>query len=81
MAPAAPDLEVTVSGTLQITNVEEGLWQILGDDGTVYTSLTEIPAELLVDGGRVTFRGLILTGVSHVDGVVAVEIVEIGVQP
>jgi hypothetical protein len=73
-------LEVTGAGTLHVVSAADGLWLIEGDDGIVYTSPTEIPAELLVEGARVEFTGLVLSE-DPVAGIVVVEILVIAVQP
>ncbi|HJR58783.1 MAG TPA: fibronectin type III domain-containing protein [Vicinamibacterales bacterium] len=72
-------VEVTATGTLHVVSAAEGLWLIQGDDGTVYTSPSELPAGLLVDGTRVTFVGVVLPAGSQVAGSVAVEILSITV--
>ena len=74
------DAEVTATGTLHVTSVEGGLWLIAGDDGTVYTSLSNISPEMLVDGARVSFIGL-KTPDPDVNGVVVVDILIIEILP
>lgn len=62
MKGAAGDAaHVTVTGTLQVLNATEGQWLIKGDNAIVYTSHSIIPSNLLVDGGRVTFVGVVVT--------------------
>jgi len=59
MSADAP--HVTVTGTLQVLNLTDGLWLIEGDNGIVYISPSVIPADMLVDGARVTFVGVVVT--------------------
>lgn len=62
MTGAAGDaVHVTVAGTLQVLNATDGSWLIKGDNGIVYTSHSIIPTNLLIDGARVNFVGVVVT--------------------
>ncbi len=56
--------QVTVSGTLHILSGANAGWQIEGDNKVIYTSRSPVPAQMLVDGVRVTFVGVVLTPAS-----------------
>jgi hypothetical protein len=58
-APVGP--EVVVTGTLHVLSAAEQLWLLAGDDGVLYTSMTDVPADMLIDGVRVTVLGLLLS--------------------
>jgi hypothetical protein len=58
-APVHP--EVVVTGTLHVLSAAEPLWLLAGDDGVLYTSNTDVPADMLIDGLRVTVAGLLLS--------------------
>jgi hypothetical protein len=58
-ASAGP--EVVVTGTLHVLSAAEQLWLLAGDDGVIYTSMTEVPADMLIDGLHVTVVGLLLS--------------------
>jgi hypothetical protein len=72
-----PGMEITVTGTLHAVSLEEGLWLIAAEDGTLYTPSTALIEENLADGAVVTFHALTVASTSEVDGVFAVEIFEI----
>ena len=71
---------VTASGILYLVNADENLWMIEGDDGTWYTSPTELHPDLLVDGARVEFVGVVIPGEPVIEGTVVVEIISIDIQ-
>jgi hypothetical protein len=73
----AERVEVTTTGTVRVVDVGGGRWWVIeGDDGQIYSSPTEIPAELMVNGARVSFVGLLLP-VASTDGSKVVEILVI----
>jgi hypothetical protein len=69
-----PGMTLTVTGTLSVLDLQEDLWVIHGDDGTIYTSPTDMSPLLLVDGATVTFQGVTLPSNSGATDVVIVEI-------
>jgi hypothetical protein len=73
-------MEITVTGTLHAVSLEEGLWLIEAEDGTVYTPLTALIEESLADGAVVTFHALTLPSTPGVDGIFVVEISDIYVH-
>jgi hypothetical protein len=70
-------MEITVTGTLHAVSLEEGLWLIEGEDGTMYTSSTALIEADLADGAVVTLHALTLPSTSGVDGIFVVEVLEI----
>ena len=62
-------MEITVTGTLHAVSLEEGLWLIEAEDGTLYTPSTALIEENLDDGAVVTFHALTLPSTSEVDGI------------
>jgi hypothetical protein len=69
-----PGMSITVTGTLSVLSLQDELWVIRGDDGTIYTSPTDVSPLLLIDGATVTFHGLTLPSTSSTDDVVVIEI-------
>lgn len=75
-----PGMAVTVTGTLSVISLQDALWVIEGEDGTIYASPTELAPELLVDGATVTFEGLTFPSSTGSDGVVTVDIIAFDVH-
>ena len=70
-----PGMTITVTGTLSVLSLQDELWVVHGDDGTIYASPTDMSPLLLVDGATVTFQGSTLPSGSGSGEVVVVEIV------
>ena len=56
--------QITVTGTIQILTGANAGWQIEGDNKVLYKSSSAVPAEVLVNGARVTFVGVVVTPAS-----------------
>jgi hypothetical protein len=62
MVPDAPPVpDVVVTGTLHVFSAAESLWVIEADDGVIYTSMTDVPDEMLIDGARVSVLGRLVS--------------------
>jgi hypothetical protein len=77
--PDQADEEITVTGTIHVLDAERGVWMIEAEDGTLYTSTSEIPEEIVVTGTIVTFRGIRLPAESADQEFVIVEIIAIDI--
>jgi hypothetical protein len=75
-----PGMSITVTGTLSVLSLQDELWVIHGDDGTIYTSPTDVSPLLLIDGATVTFQGPMLPSTSGSDDVVIVQILAFDVH-
>jgi hypothetical protein len=69
-----------VTGTVHVLDLDAGIWIVEAADGTVYTSASAIPDEMLVSGTIVTFTGTRLPAESDDQEIVVVEILTIDIQ-
>lgn len=75
-----PGFAVTVTGTLHVMDLEAGLWNFEAADGTIFTSVSELAADQLIDGALVTLHGLTLPSGDSTDDVIVVEILLIEIH-
>lgn len=78
--PDAADTDITVTGTLHVIDAATGLWMIEAEDGTLYTSESEVPDEILVSGAIVTLHGTRLPAENGGEEIIIVEIITIEIQ-
>jgi len=56
--------QITVTGTMRVISGQPSHWRIEGDNKVLYSSNSAVPSNILVDGVRVTFTGVIVTPAS-----------------